>query len=599
MSKSSLLSANNLSKTYSKGALFNDISFSIFENEKVAIIGANGSGKSTLLKILAELEEPDTGSVQKQRNIISAYVPQNDIFDEELTITEVLEQSLKEKVLDDKEKNRLINVNLGIAEIHDKDKKIKELSGGWKKRVAIIRSLILEPDLLLLDEPTNHLDISGILWLENLITSKKQAVVFISHDRYFIEKIATRVFEINNNLPNSSFSSKGNYADFIEARALHLDGLKQTQQSLANKVRQEVAWLRQGAKARTTKSKQRTEEAYKLIDQLNNFKLEEKTAQLEFQDNQRKTKELIKLDKVTKSLSGKTLFKNISLTLMPKVKLGIVGANGSGKTTFIKTLLGEITPDSGTIYRAKNLKIAFFDQARKKLNPELTLKEALCPEGDAVIFNNQSIHIVGWARKFLFHTDQLKTEVKNLSGGEQARVLLAQIMLEKADILLFDEPTNDLDIPTLEVLEETFKDYQGALVLVTHDRYIIEQSTNIILGLTPNGGAVYADYSQWEEDYKEQLNNNTKNKNNKESKKDTTTNKTNKKLGYLEQRELSTIESKIEKAESILLELQNKTTEESIVSNPTELAKICEELIKQQTVIDKLYERWHELEEKK
>ncbi len=595
MSTPPLLNAQNLSKTFARGPLFEDISLTVSAGERIAIIGPNGSGKSTLLKMCAGLEEPDRGSVQRRRGLPCFYVPQLDIFNEELTVYETLRESLADNHESPQELERRISLAMGGAGFSSKDAQVKNLSGGWRKRLAIVRGLVQAPEILLLDEPTNHLDIEGVLWLEKLLLNGSSTLVFVSHDRYFIEQLATRVIEINKSFPGGAYSSKGSYADFIEARSAYLAGLRQTQTSLANKVRREVEWLRQGAKARTTKQKARIDRAGDLQEQLSKFNLEPERAGLGFSASKRKTRELIKVNKASKSFGERQLFKNISLTISPGTRLGIVGANGSGKTSFIKTLLGDLPPDSGSIQKAGNLKIAFFDQARKGLDKSLTLKEALCPQGDGVVFNDQVVHVAGWAKRFLFTLEQLSVKVEDLSGGEQARVLLAKMMLEQADIILFDEPTNDLDINTLEILEESFCEFEGALVLVTHDRYFLDRVATVVLGLAPDGGAIFGDYRQWQEHIEacQELTSKSSKSNKGER------NKTASKLGYLEQRELSGMEAKILKAEELLAELQDAVNSESVAADAAALAQACQSLVDQQKQVDQLYERWQELEDKK
>ncbi|MDZ4784578.1 MAG: ABC-F family ATP-binding cassette domain-containing protein [bacterium] len=603
MSVVPLLSAQELSKTFGIKNLFNNISFSINPNEKVALIGPNGSGKSTLLKIFAGLEDSDTGNVHPRRDLRSIYVPQEDRFDEKLTVFQTLIQVLVAAGHEEYEIEGRVGVEIGRAGFKDKDAIVGTLSGGWKKRLAIIRGLILDPELLLLDEPTNHLDIDGVLWLEDLLNKNTNAIVFISHDRYFIARLAERVVELNKRYPQGYFCADGDYGDFLEARALYLTGLKQTQESLANRVRREVEWLRQGAKARTTKSKYRSNEALKLVDELKNSKFDDRKAQLEFSTSNRKTRDLIKVEEITKSISGRTLFKDISVTLSPGVRLGIVGPNGSGKTTFVKTLLGELQPDQGKITRANHLRVSFFDQARKLLDRSVTLKRALAPQGgDSVLFNGQSMHVVSWARRFLFSNEQLSVPVSSLSGGEQARVLLAQLMLQESDIILFDEPTNDLDIATLEVLEESFCEFPGAIVLVTHDRYLLDRTATTILGLSSNGGSFFASYLQWEAQHQSELNNPSSGK-----LKIATNNLTNKpdfstvivKLTQEENRELRGIESKIVKTEAELIKLQQEIMSEKISRDAAALNKCCEAIALQQKTIENLYKRWEVLEQKR
>lgn len=603
MSGIPLFSAQDLIKTFGVKTLFEGITFSISTEERVALIGPNGSGKSTLLKIIASVEEPDSGMVYPRRNLHCSYVPQEDKFEDSQTVTEVLINTLVKAGHEAYEVEHRVELALDDAGFKNKNAKVSSLSGGWKKRLAILRGLVLEPELLLLDEPTNHLDIEGVLWLESTLNKSSAAIVFVSHDRYFITRLATRVFEINRRYPRGYFSANGDYGDFLEARELYLDGLKQTQDTLANKVRREVAWLRKTARAQTTKSKHRTAEAIKLVDDFKNSQYVEKRAQLEFTSTNKKSKDLIKVENITKSMGHKTLFKDIEITLSPGVRLGIVGPNGSGKTTFVKTVLGDIKPDNGRVVIMPNLRINFFDQARKNLDKNVTLKRALAPSGgDSVIFNSKELHVASWAKRFLFSNEQLGVPVSSLSGGEQARLLLAQLMLQEADVILFDEPTNDLDIGTLEVLEESFCEFPGAIVLVTHDRYLLDRTATTVLGLSPSGGSFYASYSQWEETFQSEDSTYQESQIASLNMPPAVTNpkpiKAAPKLTHEEQKELKNIESKIAKAEKALEALNEQMAAKNQSGDVAAITQCCEDIAKQQKAIEALYSRWQELESK-
>jgi ATP-binding cassette subfamily F protein uup len=600
MATAPLTSATRLTKELGGRTLFCDLSLVVHEQERLVLIGPNGSGKSTLLRILAGITETDGGEVRSRRDLRVAYVAQQDTFENNLSVNETLERALAEGNIDQSDIPRRVSVTLGICEFPDGGVQVSSLSGGWRKRLALARAFAAEPELLLLDEPTNHLDIDGIRWLEEHLTQIRCAVVLISHDRWFIERLADRIIEIDKRYPSGTFESTGGYGDFIENRAAFLEGLKQTQSSLSNKVRREVEWLRQGVKARTTKSRARIDAAHRMIKDLQGMKLEADRASLEFSASKRKTKELIKLEGVGTSVAGRKLFGNISLTLSPGTRLGVVGPNGSGKSTFVKVLLGQLQADSGRVFTAPLLKTALFDQARRELPEGVTLKEALCPYGDSVVFQGQSLHVASWAARFMFTPHQLSLPVASLSGGEHARALLARLMLNDADVLLFDEPTNDLDIPTLEVLEDAFVTFPGAIVLVTHDRYFLDRTSTMVLGISERTSGVFAEYAQWEESYTS-----ASSPSSPASSERTTAprapsaTKSKGKLTYQEQRELGGIESAILKAEAQVEALEGQISSPANASDSAKLTQLCTDLANHKSEVERLYERWQELEEKK
>ena len=596
MATAPLLTASDLARTHGSLPLFEGISLSVEERDRVALIGPNGSGKSTLLRIFAGLEEPDRGEVRTRNGLRTAFVAQEDVFSGSLTVQETLIAELSATGASEHEILGQIAKTLGRCGFYDPDVAVATLSGGWKKRLSLARGLVTSPDLLLLDEPTNHLDIDSVLWLEDLLASAPFALLFVSHDRYFIERLARHVVDIDARHPRGFFTATGGYGDFLEARANHMASLESAASALAGKVRREIAWLRQGAKARTTKSKSRIARAGELIEELASVNLEEGRPSLEFAGTARKTKELVKVEGVSKGFESGPLFTDVTLTLGPGVRLGIVGGNGSGKTTFVRMLLGEIEPDSGRVTRAPNLRVSFFDQARRGLDRSLTLKRALCPDGDSVLWNGRLVHVAGWAARFLFRTDQLSLPVGSLSGGEQSRLLLANLMREPADILFFDEPTNDLDIATLEVLEESFSEYPGTIVLVTHDRYLLDRTATRVLGVGGEAAGLYASYGQWNDARKAARPRSAGSAS--PSRISTLAPRAPRKLSFTEQRELDGIEARIAASEGCLEAIQVELQAPAVVSDGQRLLDLCTQLAEEQAVSDSLYHRWQELEEK-
>ncbi|MBN8548607.1 MAG: ABC-F family ATP-binding cassette domain-containing protein [Deltaproteobacteria bacterium] len=588
-----LVSATKVSKIFGLVTLFEGLSLAVEEHERIAIIGSNGSGKSTFLRILAKVEEPDDGTVSWRKHLRLSYVQQEDAFPADANAYEVLRAALPEH---DPDAERKVGQALGLIGFRDKSQPVAKMSGGEKKRLAIARGVIVEPEILLLDEPTNHLDIAGVRWLEELLRGASFATIFVSHDRYFIQNVAERVAEIDRRYSGGYFAVKGAYSEFLDVRATYIEQMEQYRASLANRVRREVEWLRQGAKARTTKQKARSDQAKELVAELQGVTRIDQRASMEFAASQRKSKELLKIDKLTKKFGDRVLFSDISLILSPGSRLGVVGLNGSGKTTFLRTLLGELEPDGGRVVRASKLKIALLDQLRSGLNREVTLQEMLCGnDGDAVVFNGEEIHVAGWARRFLFQTEQLAVPVKKLSGGEQARALLARIMVEPADLLILDEPTNDLDISTLEVLEDALIEFPGAVVIVTHDRYLLDRVCQVVLGLSGGRSGLFADYVQWERDLDAAPSKGVLSA----DKGDTRSKGPAKKLGYIEQREFEGMESKILACEKSIKESEALVNSEEAATDAGKLQEYCAALAAQQSELEKLYERWAELDEKR
>src|SRR4051812_48595614 len=591
-----LESCSGISKSFGSRLLFENISLGVSDGERLGLIGPNGSGKSTLLKILSGRLEPDSGTVSMRRNTRVGYVPQDAIFPEDRTAAEVIEEAIAAEHLDDLERAARVNQTLGRAGFTDGSLRTSALSGGWKRRLAIARELALRPDLLFLDEPTNHLDIEGILWLERLLSTASFASVVVSHDRYFLDNVVNDMAEIDRVYPEGIFRVEGGYSDFLEKKEQFLLAQSTRQESLANTVRREVEWLRRGPKARTGKSRARIDEAGRLIRELGD--LEQRsvkgTTQIDFSATDRRTKRLLSVEGVTKSMGGRTLFRDLNLTLTPGTRLGLLGLNGTGKTTLLRIFNGEIVPDAGRVELAPALQTVYFDQAREQLDPAATLREGLGAHGDTVIFRDRPIHVAGWAKRFLFDSGQLDRPVGSLSGGEQARVLIARLMLQPADLLLMDEPTNDLDIPTLEVLEDSLTEFAGALVLVTHDRYLLDRVSTVVLGLDGQGGAqMFADYWQWEQ---AQLSS----KPVKQEKVATAPQRDSgkKKLSYLEAREWEAMEARILHAEQELEAIRAEMQSPDVVSDAARLHDCYVKMQQAESAVESLYARWAELEQK-
>jgi ATP-binding cassette subfamily F protein uup len=592
-------SCSGISKSFGSRLLFENISLGVSEGERLGLIGPNGSGKSTLLKILSGRLDPDSGTISMRRNTRVGYVPQQAVFPEDQAAADVIAQAIAGERLDDLERAARINQTLGRAGFTDGDVRTTALSGGWKRRLAIARELALQPDLLFLDEPTNHLDLEGILWLERLLNSAPFASVVVSHDRYFLDNVVNDMAEIDRVYPEGIFRVDGSYSGFLEKKEEFLRAQSSRQESLANKVRREVEWLRRGPKARTGKSRARIDEAGRLIRELSD--LEQRgvkgTAQIDFSATERRTKRLLTVEGVSKEMGGRTLFRDLDFTLTPGARLGLLGLNGTGKTTLLRILNGEIEPDAGRVERAAALRVVYFDQAREQLDVAETLREGLGAHGDTVIFRDRPIHVAGWAKRFLFDSGQLDRPVGSLSGGEQARVLIARLMLQPADLLLMDEPTNDLDIPTLEVLEDSLTEFPGALVLVTHDRYLLDRVSTAVLGLDGQGGAqLFADYWQWEQ--AQLLAKPTKQEKPAAEAPQRQSAPAKKKLSYLEAREWEQMEARILAAEQQLAAVRAEMQSPDVVSDAVRLNDCYTRMQSAEAAVETLYARWAELEQK-
>ncbi len=528
-----LLTVRGIAKHFAARTLFTGVSLSIEDGERLALIGPNGAGKSTLIKILAGIEDVDGGTITTRRGLRVAYVAQADVFRKGATVREAvmteLEAAMKAGKLPHLHDHH--ELELAAEQTIDRvdmtphiDAECEGLSGGQRKRVSIARSLAQEPDLILLDEPTNHLDVEGIDWLENTLAGGDFASVVITHDRAFLEGTATRIIELSRAYPEGTFTVQGGYAEFLKRKEEFLLAQAKQEQALSAQVKEDIRWLSRGAKARRTKSKSRIDASFERMDVLAELKSRNapaRAAQIDFRSTDRQTHKLLVGRGLCKTLGGKKLFENLDILLSPGAKLGLMGPNGAGKSTLIKLLTGEMesdpptpqmlreeaeiagslppgTPALGTIRRAEKLRVVLFSQHRTELDPYATLGETLAPT-DSVIYRGRVLHVATWAGMFLFSKDQLRTEIQTLSGGEQARVHIARLMLEPADVLILDEPTNDLDLASLDVLEESLEEFPGAVVLVTHDRAMLDRLATRVLALDGKGGGrYYADYQQWE-----------------------------------------------------------------------------------------------------
>ena len=609
-----LLRLSGVSASFGERRLFEGVSLTVHEQERVALIGPNGTGKTTLLRVMEGSHPPDEGERLVTKGLRMALVAQEASFPPEASVEACVAGALigeapraPEQVYEHEAgEERRVRVAITLEQLgfQRMDELAGILSGGWQKRLQIACALVGDPDVLLLDEPTNHLDLEGILWLQGWLSRQRAACVIISHDRAFLESSARRVIELDPRYPGGTLSADGGYADFLEARLAYLEARAEHREALGNKVRREVDWLRRGPKARTTKSQSRIDEAHRLIDDLAQIRQEdrERRVAIDFTASGRKTKRLVTALGVGKSMGGKRLFSNVDLVLGPGQRLGLVGTNGSGKTTFLRLLHGALKPDEGSLKVADHVRVVTFDQQRQELDLDQRLGDALAPDGDSVVYRGRQVHVGGWAARFGFERDQLGMPISQLSGGERARVLIARLMLRPADLLLLDEPTNDLDIRSLEVLEESLVEFPGALVLISHDRYLLDRVSTHILALDGEGGMIsYADCAQWERDVAERQRGQRQRASQAKAQepKRARAKPAKKALTWKEERELEAMEQAIGEREATLEEAARALEDPKVASDAEAAGRWYETQQAAQTEVDRLYARWEELEAKR
>lgn len=600
-----LLTSQKLSKAYDTNPLFENLNFVIERGERIGLIGPNGAGKSSLLKILYGTETAEEGEIICPKGMRIGFVTQSPELDGELSLRQTIagpdtqeddwEQLLKADEL-------IWKLKLDEAGLSP-DSLVKTLSGGWKKRLAIARELISEPDLLLLDEPTNHLDIEGIYWLEMIVKGMKSATLTITHDRAFLQKVATRILELDRRNEGGVLSVSGNYSKYLEVKSSLMEAQENREDILRGVLRRETEWLKAGVKARTTKQKARIDRHAEITSAVSDLSQRNKKRELDidFQSSSNAPKRLVETKRLTKSYPGHgIIFSNLDLNISPGTRLGIMGPNGCGKSTLIRTLLGKESPDKGHLFFAEKLQVAYFEQGRDQLEPDLSLIQSLCPAGDHVYYRGRHVHVRSYLEKFLFRQNQMDLRIGSLSGGEQSRILLAKLMLIEANLLVLDEPTNDLDIATLNILEECLLEFDGAVILVTHDRYFLDRVVTKLIAfpLTPDETSKgvltsFADLHQWETWYKQESKklkpqDATQNKQMK-------TNQTDSSLKSTDS-ESKALMKKIEKLEQDYTQLEEQCASPEISSDIDKLTELGSKMSALRQKIDTFYEDWEKLE---
>jgi ATP-binding cassette subfamily F protein uup len=513
----------SVGKSYAALELLRDISFAVGDKEKVGLIGRNGCGKSTLLKIIAGLEDADDGYINYAKGARVEYLAQEADFDCNLRVIELLRQPLEpvyarqkhfswisaelkdadpvrtEALLREQQElqswldlhggwdvehriNSLCH-RLGISAV---DSHARELSGGQQKRVALARVLLARPDLLLLDEPTNHLDAQTVEWLEQELLEYPGALILVTHDRYFLDRVVGRMFEVEG---DTLLTYEGNYTQYLAQKQVQMEQHHARQSRILNVLRREEAWLKRGAKARTTKQKARKGRVQQLQERVDNTN--ERDVALEFSPDSRTGGIILELKDLTLRVDDTLLAQNVAFIMRAGERVGVLGPNGCGKSTLLKTIMGQLTPAAGEVVLGRKTRIGYIDQQRSGLDPDQKVFEVLGP-GEWVEVNGKKRHKTGYLEDFLFSPFEQRKLVSVLSGGERARLLLAKLMLQGANLLILDEPTNDLDIPTLQILEQALIDYSGCVLLVTHDRYLLDRVATSILSFEDSKVIEYA-----------------------------------------------------------------------------------------------------------
>ncbi|QRO00364.1 ABC-F family ATP-binding cassette domain-containing protein [Archangium violaceum] len=633
-----LLRAADVQLSFGSRTVFQGLTLTIEEGERVGLVGVNGSGKSSLMKILAGVARADAGELQLRRGARVTYLPQEPEFAPGATVASelsVAQGPLREALAAQAELTRRLETTPTEAQgklmeqlatlsdrieqlggwdtehhaktlldrlgVKDWDRPVAELSGGLRKRVAIARALLTRPDMLMLDEPTNHLDADTVDWLEDELDKLPGSLLLVTHDRYFLDGLVDRIVEIQ---PGGGvISYPGNYEAYVEQKLVAQENASIAQHKRERWIAQEVAWLRKGPEARRTKSKARIERARKLMEE-KGFQ-RPKVAGLQVMQAPRLGHTVIEAEGVRKSYGERNVLKGVDLLLQRGERVGLVGPNGVGKTTFLRVLLGELPPDAGKVVIGKNTKVAYYDQTRASLDPEQTVYEAASPRGDDwVEIGDNRVALRDYLDDLLFPVPMQRMKVKALSGGERNRLLLARLFLEGANVLVLDEPTNDLDIVTLNILEGLLLNFTGSVLLVTHDRYFLDKVATSILAFEGDGKVVryegnFAMYRRLKEQAQARAAAAAPAPVTKKAEQPGVEAKPARKpgkLSYKEQRELDGMEAAIEAAETRKSELEAQLVDPSVYSSGTKAAEVQKELDVTAAEVERLYTRWQELQ---
>ena len=635
----SLINLTNAYLSFSDAPLLDHIDMSIEVNERVCLVGRNGAGKSTLLKVLNKEVPLDEGQIVYENNVVVSRLQQDPPRDVQGNVFDFVAEGLQEQAqllkdyhelshrveqepsesnlaklakmqeqLDHQNgwqlENRIRNVISSLS--LDSEAQLSSLSGGWLRKAALAKALVCQPTVLLLDEPTNHLDIETIKWLEEFLKGFNGSIVFISHDRSFIRQMATRIIDLDR---GKIASWSGNYDNYLlgKEEALRVEELQNAE--FDKKLAQEEVWIRQGIKARRTRNEGRVRALKAMRQEYSERRKVMGSAKMQIEEALRSGKIVFELENVTYQVDDKLLVNDFSVQVLRGDKIALIGPNGIGKTTLLKLMLGNLTPTSGRVHCGTKLEVAYFDQHRLELDPEKTVMDNLAEGKQEVMVNGRSRHVLGYLQDFLFPPKRARTPVRALSGGERNRLLLAKLFLKPSNLLVLDEPTNDLDIETLELLEELVNDYQGTVLLVSHDRQFVD---NVVtqcwffedkghIGIYAGGYADALQQQQQAQPVKVSMVNSSQ----QPKKESNTTNNQNKesavkkkvKLSYNEQRELAQLPSKIEQLEIAIADLQTQIGQSDFFNQPHDITgPILQSLSDKEAELEAVFERWEQLE---
>ncbi len=612
-----LITLDNISLRFSEKVILDEINATIHKGDKIGLIGRNGEGKSTFLKVLAGTVTADDGDLKIQNGTRISYLEQQPPEDNSNTLFNIVAHGLGDsgKIISkyhDALKDNNISESSRLQEqiesqdlwpyLHkietilnrfklSADTSLSTLSGGWKRRVMLAKAIVQEPDILLLDEPTNHMDITAIQDIEKMLKDYHGTLILISHDRSFVKGIVNKVFDLDRG--NLSIFDCG-YQDYLKRKENLLNSEELENARFNKKLAQEEAWIRQGIKARRTRNEGRVRALEAMRKQFFSKRKQQGNVRIHsLEDEKRVSKIVFEVKNISYSIAELELVRQFSLLVLKGEKIGIIGGNGSGKSTLIRLLLGELMPSEGNIRRSKTIQLAYFDQMRESLDPNLKAMDFVSGGKDYIDINGKSKHVIGYLRQFLFTGKQAMAPIKMFSGGEKNRLMLAKILSQPANLLVLDEPTNDLDVETLELLEEMLVDYAGTLILISHDRTFLNNivSSTIVM----EGSAVIEQYSGGYDDYILQKNDRLNEKTPKQSETKPKSKKSSQKLSYNEQQLLKSLPEKIEDLENEISMAQKMLSDPDFYQNP-DAQNLTIKLSAMEKELGQLYDKWSELD---